>query len=109
MEPDRATRHEAVQGHERRDREVTPESATWDVHEDAEIELIGDREPFDEVDVFDESWAPGQPPPGLPIEEVLHVHAYTDREPSADDIDLDETTRERLALASGELFAGEDE
>lgn len=109
MEPDRATRHEADQRRDRRDREVTSESATWDVHEDAEIELIGDREPFDEVDVLDESWAPGQLPPGLPVEEVLHVHAYTEREPSADDIDLDETTRERLALAPDELFAGEDE
>ena len=88
---------------------ATSESATWDVQEDAEIELIGDREPFDVVDVADENWAPGQPPPGMPIEEVLHVHAYTDRAPSADDLELDETTQERLAIARDELFAGEDE
>jgi len=90
------------------DREATPDSATWDVHEDAEIELIGDREPFDEVDVVDEAWAPGQPPPGMPIEEVLHVHAYADREPTADDLEVDETTQERLAIAPDEFFAGED-
>ena len=40
-----------------------PDSATWDEHEDAEVELIGDCEPFDEVDLIDESWAPGQPAP----------------------------------------------
>jgi hypothetical protein len=90
-------------------RGITPESATWDVHEDAEIELIGDGEPFDEVDVIDEDWAPGQPPPGMPIEEVLHVHSFTDREPSADDLDVDEITQELLAIAPDELFAGEDD
>jgi len=90
-------------------RAVTPESATWDVHEDAEIELIGDREPFDEVDVVDESWAPGQPPPGMPIEEVLHVHSYMERERSVDDLDVDEITQELLAISPDELFAGEDD
>jgi hypothetical protein len=92
-----------------RDREEATGSATWDVHEDAEIELIGDRVPYDEVDVVDEDWAPGQPPPGIPIEEVLHVHELTEREPSPDDLELDETTQERLAIARDELFAGEDE
>jgi len=48
------------------DREATADSATWDVLEDTEIELLSSgNEPVDVVDVVDESWAPGQPPPGF--------------------------------------------
>ena len=85
----------------------TPDSATWDVHEDAEIELLGSAETLDEVDLLDANWAPGQPPPGVPAEEVLHVHRWPERQDSADDLDLDDTERERLALAADELVADE--
>lgn len=87
---------------------ATPDSATWDTHEDAEIELIGEHEPFDEVDLADESWAPGQPPPGMPVEEVLHVHSLTEREAPADELEVGEEARDDLDAASDELFEGEE-
>ena len=90
-----------------RRRAPTPDSATWDVHEDAEIELLGGDGFLDEVDAVDEAWAPGQPPPGLPAEEVLHVHAWPEREVSPDDLDIDELDRDRLALALDELVEDE--
>ncbi|MGZ6969616.1 MAG: hypothetical protein ACXVKN_17970, partial [Acidimicrobiia bacterium] len=71
-------------------REATPDSATWDVQEDAEIELLGQDEPVDVVDVVDvvdERWAPGEPPPGIPGDEVLHVHPLTGSEPPAEELD----------------------
>lgn len=100
---------EPVPGERRRSagssrRGPTPESATWDVHEDAEIELLGEEGALDEVDVLDENWAPGQLPPGLPAEEVLHVHSWPDPELSADDLDIDDVDRDRLELAPDELF-----
>jgi hypothetical protein len=82
----------------------TPDSATWDIHEDAEIELLGSPDSLDEVDVLDANWAPGQPEPGVPAEEILHVHRWTEGEDSADDLDLDDTDRERLAPATDELI-----
>jgi len=91
------------------DGQTTPETATWDVQEDTEIELLGDHEPVDVVDVVDEAWAPGQPPPGVPGDEVLHVHPLTEREPSADELDLNEVARDDLALAPDELFEDEAE
>lgn len=87
---------------------ATPDSATWDTHEDAEIELIGEHEPFDEVDLADESWAPGQPPPGMPVDEVLHVHSLTEREASADELEVDEEARDDLDAASDEMFEDEE-
>ncbi len=81
----------------------TPDSATWDVSEDAEIELLGSAEALDQVDLLDANWAPGQPPPGVPAEEILHVHRWPEREDSVDDLDLDDTERERLAPALDEL------
>jgi len=84
-------------------RVTTPDTATWDASDGVEIELIGDHEPFDEVDLDDENWAPGQPPPGVPVEEVLHVHLLTEREVAADELEVEEEAREDLALASGEL------
>jgi hypothetical protein len=68
-------------------RAATPETSTWDARDDTEIELIGDHEPFDEVDLDDENWAPGQPPPGVPVEEVLHVHLLTEREEAVDELE----------------------
>lgn len=90
------------------DRE-TPDSATWDAREDTEIELLGDEESVDVVDVVDENWAPGEPPPGVPGDEVLHVHLLTEREPAADELDLTEVAQDRLALAPDELFEDEEE
>ena len=90
-------------------REATPDSATWDVQEDTEIELLGEHEPVDVVDAVDESWAPGQPSPGVAGDEVLHVHPLLEREPSADELDLSEVARDDLALAPDELFEGEAE
>jgi|GEM_PF-6716846 hypothetical protein len=89
-------------------RRSTPDSATWDTREDAEIELIGDHEPFDEVDLADESWAPGQPPPGMPIEEVLHVHSLTEHEAPADELEVGEEARDDLAPASDVFFEREE-
>jgi hypothetical protein len=77
----------------------TPDSATWDPSEDSEIELLGDHEPEDVVDVVDESWAPGEPPPGVPGEEVLHVRPLTEHEPPADDLEI--STAERDELGAG--------
>ena len=76
---------------------------------EAEVDDIVAEPDYLDVDVIDEDWAPGQPPPGMPIEEVLHVHSYTDREPSVDSLDVDEITQELLAIAPDELFAGEDD
>ena len=106
MEPERipAQRRRSVASH---GRTPTPESATWDVHEDAEIELLGEEGALDEVDVLDENWAPGQPAPGVPAEEVLHVHAWPDPGLSADDLDIDDAERDRLELASDELLEDE--
>lgn len=81
----------------------TPASATWDVHEDAEIELLGEEGTLDEVDVLDANWAPGQPPPGLPAEEILHVHSWLSPGGSPDDLDIDDVDRDRLELAPDEI------
>jgi hypothetical protein len=89
-------------------REATPDSATWDVGIDQEIELLGDHEPVDEVDLVDERWAPGEPPPGVPGDEVLHVHLLTESEPPAEELDISERARDDLALAPDELFEGEE-
>ena len=87
----------------------TPDSATWDAREDAEVELLGDADNVDEVDLVDENWAPGQPPPGVPVDEVLHIHSMMNRAPTADELDVNEVTHDRLELASDELFEGEDD
>lgn len=109
MEPDQTDAELHGPGHDGHV-ETTPDSATWDVEEDAEIEVLGDdHEPVDVVDLVDESWAPGQPPPGVPGDEVLHVHRLTEGEPSADELDLDESARDRLGLAPDELVEGETE
>ncbi len=86
-----------------------PDSATWDAREDAEVELLGDADHIDEVDLVDENWAPGQPPPGVPVDEVLHIHSMMNPEPTADELDVNEVTHDRLELATDELFEGEDE
>lgn len=70
--------------------EETSGSESRDADEGAEIELLGDGEPVDEVDPVEETWAPGEPPPGVPIDEVLHVHPLTAAEPSADLLDVPE-------------------
>ncbi len=56
--------------------------------EDDDIALLGDVESVDEVDMSQESWAPGEPAPGLAADEVLSVHPLTAREPSADVLDV---------------------
>ena len=59
-------------------------------------------------DLADEAWAPGQGRPGVPNDEVLHVHADTDPvELTADELELDETAHDELELANDELFEGE--
>ncbi len=88
--------------------EATPDSATWDVQENAEIELLGtDHEPVDVVDLVDERWAPGQPAPGVPEDEVLHVQVLTEREAPADDLDMDQGARDRLMPAPDKPSEGE--
>lgn len=89
-------------------RHASEDTATWDVRDDAEIELLGDRDTLDEVDLLDESWAPGQPPPGMPADEVLHVHAQWDVETGADDLELDADVRDDLAAAPDELIEDEE-
>lgn len=77
--------------------------------EDAEIELLGDGELLDEVDADEESWSPGEPPPGVPADEVLHVHPLTEAEPSADLLDVSEDDLELPVPeddASAETSAG---
>lgn len=108
MEPDQTdnVRHETAP---RTVHERTPDSATWDVRENAEVELLGDQESIDEVDVVDEMWAPGQPSPGMPADEVLHIRTFADGERPADELELDDMTEDRLALAADELFEGEAE
>jgi bifunctional DNase/RNase len=103
MEPDEAKRTLGPKQHA-----ATPDTASWDAREGSEVELIGDQEPLDEVDLVDERWAPGQPPPGMPVEEVLHVHPSQDAEQSVDDLDLDADTRDDLALAADEMLEDED-
>jgi hypothetical protein len=90
------------------DRESTPDSATWDVQEDTEIELLGDDESVDVVDVVDESWAPGEPPPGVPGDEVLHVHPLTGRELPADELEVNDVAQDRLAVAPDEIVEDEE-
>jgi len=63
--------------------------------EDAEIELLGDGELLDEVEPDEETWSPGEPPPGVPADEVLDVHPLTEAEPSADLLDVSEDDLER--------------
>lgn len=70
--------------------EETSGSESRDAGEDAEIELLGDGEPVDVVDSDEETWAPGEPPPGVPVDEILHVHPLTAAEPSADLLDVSE-------------------
>jgi hypothetical protein len=86
---------------------VTPDSATWDAEVDAEIELLGDHEPVDVVDVVDESWAPGEPPPGVPGDEVLSVHPLTEREPPAEELDMSDAERDELGPTPGGHPEGE--
>jgi hypothetical protein len=84
------------------------DTATWNERADADIELLGEHEPVDEVDVVDERWAPGQGRPGLPADEILHIHSDADPTAlAADELELDETARDELALAPDELFEGE--
>jgi hypothetical protein len=58
--------------------------------DDATIELLGDAEQLDVVDDREEAWAPGEPPPGVPADEVLQIHVFGEAEPPADDLDLPE-------------------
>ena len=90
-------------------RPATPDTATWDVRENAEVELLGEFGFLDEVDLVDESWAPGQPAPGMPADEVLHIQTFPDFEPQADELDLSEIAHDRLSPIPGELFEGEEE
>lgn len=88
---------------------ATPDTATWNERVDVDIELLGDGETIDEVDLVDEAWAPGQGRPGVPNDEVLHVHADTDPvETDPDELDVDETAHDDLAPAAGELIEDED-
>lgn len=88
---------------------ATPDTATWNEHVDVDIELLTDGEALDEVDLIDEAWAPGQGRPGVPNDEVLHVHADTDPvELEPDELDVDETAHDELALAADELLEDED-
>jgi hypothetical protein len=52
-----------------------------------EIELLNDGE---EIDASALGWAPGEPPPGEPTDEILHVHELTASEPSADLLEIPE-------------------
>jgi len=52
-----------------------------------EIELSSDEEV---VDARATSWAPGEPPPGEPTDEILYVHELTVTEPPADVLDIPE-------------------
>jgi hypothetical protein len=52
-----------------------------------EIELSSDEEV---VDARATSWAPGEPPPGEPTDEILYVHELTEAEPPADVLDMPE-------------------
>jgi hypothetical protein len=89
---------------------ATPDTATWNEKVDVDVELLGDRDHLDEVDLADESWAPGQGRPGVPNDEVLHIHADSDPvELTADELELDETTHDDLELAADEFFEGEGE
>ena len=54
----------------------------------AETALLGDIESMDEVDTTDERWAPGEPSPDLPADEVLRVHTLSNHEPTADVLDV---------------------
>ncbi len=58
--------------------------------ENGEVELLDDGEPVDTVDTIEESWAPGEPLVGLPVDEVLRVQALTASEPPADLLDVPE-------------------
>jgi hypothetical protein len=50
-----------------------------------EIELSSDEEV---VDARTTSWAPGEPAPGEPADEILYVHQLTETEPPADSLDI---------------------
>ena len=65
-----------------------PAAAATDDVEAGEIELLGDPENLDVVDELDERWAPGEPAPGIPADEVLTVHALTETELSADQLGI---------------------
>jgi hypothetical protein len=67
--------------------EDTSAAESWASGENGEVELLDDGEPVDAVDIED-SWAPGEPPVGLPADEVLRVHALTASEPPADLLDV---------------------
>ncbi|MGZ4691899.1 MAG: hypothetical protein ACXVJ7_16755 [Acidimicrobiia bacterium] len=85
------------------------ETATWDERADADVELLGEPEPVDEVDPVEAAWAPGEGSPGVPADEVLHVHP--DADPTlalVDELELDDVVHDELALAEGELFEGEE-
>lgn len=70
--------------------------------EEREVALLGDGEPVDTVDVADEQWAPGEPPPGLPAEEVLTVHPLTAVEPGAEELELPPDALDALELPGGD-------
>ncbi len=72
--------------------ELVPEGGERE--DNAEIALLGDQETIDEVDAIEESWAPGEPSPGLSADEVLQVHSLSTREPSADQLDVAQDGRE---------------
>lgn len=77
--------------------------------ESREIALLGDHETIDEVDTIEESWAPGEPSPGLPADEVLRVHPLSAREPSADELDVGADARELPAPDDEDSLEGEQE
>lgn len=58
-----------------------------------EIELLSDGE---EIDATEKGWAPGEPFPGEPLDEILHVHPLTELESPAD---LLESPEDGLELA----------
>lgn len=86
----------------------TPDTATWNERVDVDVELLGEHEPVDQVDLVDANWAPGEGRPGVPADEVLHVHGEDDTaEVIADELEVDELAAEELEPAPDELFEGE--
>ncbi len=70
--------------------------------ENGEIALLGDGDTIDEVDTIEESWAPGEPSPGLAADEVLQVHSLRAREPSADELEVAEDDARELPAPDDE-------
>lgn len=59
-----------------------------------EVALLGDGEPIDEVDEEEERRAPGEPPPGIPVEEQLSLRPIVAEEPVAEVLELVEEALE---------------